>query len=84
MFRPLKLLGRNAVKIVTVHSHRSKIIFTESFLDKAERMKLWNTENKQLFGCIIKDKKAVQKEKRKKGSNIIGPVIECVNSLSKL
>ncbi|XP_077290993.1 mitochondrial genome maintenance exonuclease 1-like [Arctopsyche grandis] len=52
---------------------RTKVIFAESFLDKAERLHLWNRDNKLLFGALVessKDKaKRLTNEPKIKGSN---------------
>lgn len=68
MLRPARVASacRALIKSPLFAPCRTKVIYMESFLDKAERIKLWNKENKLLYGPLLETQKA--KAKRSKGN----------------
>lgn len=67
MFRPICAVGQTISQSSSQVFKRSKVIAPPSILSKADRLKLWHKENKELFGPILETNKQKKARLQKTG-----------------
>lgn len=71
MLRPTCIIGRKlAEKCPKKDFVRRKVIQPPAFLNQIERIKLWNKENKELFGPLLESSKQKKQRLQKAGKCI--------------
>lgn len=67
MLRPISAIGSKASQKITREFIRNKIVEPSSLLNKADRLKLWHRENKELFGPLLESNKEKKRRLQKAG-----------------
>lgn len=67
MFRPISNLGHRISVKTNKEFIRNKVVRPASILNPAEKLKLYNKENKELFGPLLESSKERKQRQRKSG-----------------